>query len=257
MSETACGACRDGTALEFDITMAFQPIVDLASREIFSHEALVRGADGAGAFSVLSRITEANRYVFDQACRVKAIELAARLDAGPRININFMPNAVYEAATCLRQTLAAARRVGLPLERIVFEVTEGEQVRDKAHLKSILTEYRRQGFKTAIDDFGAGYSGLNLLAEFQPDIIKIDMELTRSIDSDRVRRSIVKGIMSVCRDLDIDVIAEGVETQGEVDALTDLGIFKLQGYFFAKPVFEGLAALPSFALPAEETAPLA
>lgn len=96
------------------------------------------------------------------------------------------------------------------------------------------------GFKTAIDDFGAGHSGLNLLAEFQPDCIKLDMALTRNIDKDRVRRAIVRGIMGTCRELKMEVIAEGVETQGECLALQDEGITIFQGYLFAKPGFEHL-----------------
>ena len=241
---SGCGACAEGNTLDFAFTMAFQPIVDLQAGRIYSHEALVRGTDGAGAASILSRVNEDNRYAFDQACRVRAIEWAAKLGITERVNINFMPNAVYEAENCIRKTLSTAKRCNFPIDRLVFEVTEGEEVTDKLHLATILAEYRRQGFKTAIDDFGAGYAGLNLLAEFQPDIIKLDMELTRKINADRVRRSIVRGIMVVCEELDLDVIAEGIETLDEMQALADLGITKFQGYFFAKPVFEGLASVP-------------
>lgn len=160
-------------------------IIDLRDRSLYAYEALVRGTDGSGAASVLARVNDQNRYAFDQACRVKAVELAARLGMPCRLSINFLPNAVYRAATCIRATLAAARRFGFPTERIIFEITESEQLVDKAHLKEIIEEYQRQKFMTAIDDFGAGYSGLNLLAEFQPDIIKLDMALVRGIDTDR------------------------------------------------------------------------
>src|SRR5690606_9191292 len=107
----------------------------------------------------------------------KAIELAARLfprdGALPRLSINFLPNAVYEPAACLRATLGAARKNDFPREAIMFEFTENEEVRDTAHLRAIITEYRRQGFTTALDDFGAGFAGLGLLADFQPDLIKL------------------------------------------------------------------------------------
>ncbi|WP_197540132.1 EAL domain-containing protein [Azospirillum sp. B510] len=233
--------------------MAFQLIVDVANGGVWAHEALVRGVQGQGAGWVLDQVTDATRYAFDQSCRVKAIELAASLPMnGARLSINFLPNAVYKAETCIRTTLAAARRTGFPTNRIIFEVTEGERVADRDHLKSIFDEYRRQGFMTAIDDFGSGYSGLNLLAEFQPDIIKLDMELTRNIDTERARRSIVKAILSVCEDLDIIPIAEGVETLDEARTLRDLGVGLMQGYLFARPAFEALVAEPDLAVPARQ-----
>ncbi|CAO3419449.1 EAL domain-containing protein [Azospirillum doebereinerae] len=225
--------------------MAFQPIVDLAAQGVWAHEALVRGVEGQGAGWVLGQVNEGNRYAFDQSCRVKAIELAASLPMnGARLSINFLPNAVYKAEACIQATLAAARRTGFPTDRIIFEVTENERIVDHDHLKSIFTEYKRQGFLTAIDDFGSGYSGLNLLAEFQPDIIKLDMELTRGIDSDRPRRSIVKAILTVCDDLGIIPVAEGVETVDEARALRDLGVTLMQGYLFAKPAFQAVVNDP-------------
>ncbi len=108
------------------------------------------------------------------------------------------------------------------------------------HLTAIFKEYKRIGFTTAIDDFGAGYSGLNLLAEFQPDYIKLDMALTRNIDKDRVRRTIVHGILETCRELKLGVIAEGIETAEECLVLQDEGVALFQGYLFAKPGFQHL-----------------
>ena len=94
------------------------------------------------------------------------------------------------------------------------------------------------GFKTALDDFGAGYAGLNLLASFQPDIIKIDMELIRNIDASKSRQAIVKAVTRMCEELEVVVVAEGVETQSERDALLNFGINLFQGYFFCKPAFK-------------------
>lgn len=223
--------------------MAFQPIVDVRSREVFAYEALVRGLDGSGAPHILSQLNDDNRYQFDQACRVKAVRLAAQLEMSCYVSINFLPNAVYEPAACIRATLEAAQEHQFPSHRLIFEITENERVVDKNHLKRILEEYRRRGFKTSIDDFGAGYSGLNLLAEFQPDIIKIDMELVRDIDTNRVRQAIVQGILGVCEALSIEVIAEGVETLAEYRTLRAMGIYYFQGFLFAKPAFEQLPAI--------------
>ncbi len=237
---SGCKNCSDDEPLCFDFTMAFQPIIDIRTREMYAYEALVRGTEGQGAGWVLDQITEDNRYRFDQDCRSKAVELAARLEIPCLLSINFLPNAVYQAATCIRATLDAAQRFNFPADRIIFEVTEAEELTDKNHLKSIFTEYKRQGFKTAIDDFGAGYSGLNLLAEFQPDILKLDMALVRNLHQDPVREAIVKGVLGVCDALNIQVIAEGIETVEEMRRLRDMGVYLFQGFLLARPAFEAL-----------------
>ncbi|MBE7218978.1 MAG: EAL domain-containing protein [Caulobacteraceae bacterium] len=235
--------------------MAFQPIVELATGEIWAHEALVRGVNGEGALSVLSQVDERSRYAFDQQCRMKAISLAARLRLpadGARLSINFLPNAVYEPQACIQLTLATARATGFPLDRLIFEFTEEERA-DPEHLGRIISSYRSMGFATAIDDFGAGYSGLTLLARFQPDIVKLDMELVRDIDREPVKRTLVRHILAACADLNIQLLAEGIETADESAALADLGATLQQGYLFAKPAFEALAR-PSLAAPAPAAA---
>ncbi|MGI3904113.1 MAG: EAL domain-containing protein [Janthinobacterium lividum] len=225
-------------------SMAFQPIVDTASGKVFAHEALVRGTDGEGAYTVLSAVDDANRYAFDQQCRVKAIELASKLglaNDGALLSINFIPNAVYEPHACIRLTLAAATRTGFPLDKMIFEFTESQKL-DTAHLLNILKTYKEIGFKTAIDDFGAGYAGLQLLAKFQPDIVKIDMDLIRAIDVEPVKRSILRHTLNMLEDLGILAVCEGVETLGELRALQDIGANLIQGYLLARPAFQSLAA---------------
>lgn len=244
-----CAQCRDTEALGFSFTMAFQPIVDVRERRLFAYEALVRGPDQDSAASILAKVTDQNRYRFDQACRVRAIELASRLGLQQipdcKLSINFLPNAVYRPETCIRATLEAAQQFDFPLERLMFEVTEVEQIEDPSHLKRIFDEYSKRGFTTAIDDFGAGYSGLNLLASFQPHIIKLDMALTRNIHADVVRQAIVAGIIQVALRLNIEVIAEGIESADERAVLIELGVRYMQGFLFARPGFECLVE-PSF-----------
>lgn len=241
MSQIRCQGCRGGAQLPFRFTMAFQPIVDLARDRVWGYEALVRGIDGQGADHILGQVDEGNRYKFDQACRVKALKLAGSLfgSAHTKLSINFMPNAVYEPAACIRATLEAAHKVGFARERIMFEFTENERM-DVAHIQRIVAEYRKQGFLTALDDFGSGYSGLNLLARFQPDLIKLDMDLIRGVDSSSARQTIVASIASMARLLGTLVIAEGVETEKELSALRAAGIDLFQGYLFAKPAIESL-----------------
>lgn len=234
-----CGACRADVALPA-FTMAFQPIVDLETGGVYANEALVRPIGGGSAADVLRQINEQNRYSFDQACRVKAIELAARLGMQSILSINFLPNAVYQPAACLQKTFEAAERARFPLHHLMFEVTENEPSRDPGHLRSIFKEYKRHGMITAIDDFGAGHSGLNMLADFQPDVVKIDMALTRNIHLDRVRTSITRSIVSLCQDLSMSVVVEGVETLEEAVAMRNLGVRLFQGYLFARPAVEQL-----------------
>ncbi len=241
-----CGECLQGVDLGFDFTMAFQPIVNINTRSIFAYEALVRGLNQEPAGLILEKVNQSNRYRFDQACRVKAIKLAAQLKMSCYLSINFLPNAVYRPELCIRTTLEAADQYGFPVDRIIFEITEGERVDDQAHLREIISYYGERGFKTAIDDFGAGYSGLNLLAEFQTDLLKLDMALIRNIEADPIRQAIVKGILHVCQDLGIRPIAEGVETAAELASLQTMGIELVQGYYFAKPAFEALA-VPTWA----------
>jgi EAL domain-containing protein (putative c-di-GMP-specific phosphodiesterase class I) len=238
-----CARCRDLAPLAFDFAFAYQPIVDFHSRSIFAHEALVRGINGESAASVLARVNDDNRYRFDQACRVKAVKGAAELGMRESLSINFLPNAVYQPEACIRSTFAAADKYKFPRERIIFEVVEGENISDRAHLINIFQEYQRFGFKTAIDDFGAGYAGLNLLAEFQPDIIKIDMELVRDIDASRPKQAIVEGIVHIGSELRIRVLAEGVETRGERDFLLKSGVSLMQGYFFCRPAFQAIGEI--------------
>jgi len=221
--------------------MAFQPIVDVAARRIYGYEALVRGPDGQGASSVLSQINAENRYAFDQACRVKAIEQAAALGLDRKLSINFLPNAVYEPKACIRATLAAASRVNFPLDLITFEITEDERIHDTKHLQGIINEYRRHGFRVALDDFGSEYAGLTILSALHVDAIKLDIALVRDIDRDERQRAITTGMIRVCQDLNIDVVAEGVERAEELAVLREVGVRYVQGYLFARPSLDKLA----------------
>lgn len=242
-SANDCLDCGRGARVGFDFEYAFQPIVNVETGVVFAHEALVRGPGGESAASVLAQVTEDNRYRFDQACRVKAIKGAAELGITEHVSINFLPNAIYKPELCIRTTLAAAKAHGFPVERIIFEVTEGERVDDGPWFAQILREYKRIGFKTAIDDFGAGYAGLRLLVDFQPDLIKIDMDLIRGVAASAPRQAVIKHLTRLCEDMRIEVIAEGVETPSERDFLLDVGIQLMQGYLFAKPAFKARAAV--------------
>lgn len=240
-----CAGCRDGAELPFEFKMAFQPIVDVMEHRVWGYEALVRGPNGEGAHSVLGQLTDDQLYRFDQAARVMAIETAGKLfdDPQARLSINFMPNAVYEPRACIQQSLAAARRANFPAENLMFEFTENERMSDPAHVENIVRAYKALGFWTALDDFGAGYAGLSLLARLQPNLIKIDMELLRGIDASHPKQVIVSALAAIARELDITLLAEGVESEAELITLRAAGIRLFQGYYFAKPGFMSLPAV--------------
>jgi EAL domain-containing protein (putative c-di-GMP-specific phosphodiesterase class I) len=235
-----CVACRESPSI-FPFTMAFQPIVDLQKRRIDGYEALVRGPGAEGAAYVLNQVHAQNIYAFDQACRVKAIEMAARLGMDRQLSINFLPNAVYDPRACIQTTLQAATRSGFRLDRLTFEILESETIVDTGHLQSIIAEYRKQGFKIALDDFGTGYSDLARLGELRPDILKIDGALAKDCDQDPYRLAILAGILRIGAELGIKVVVEGVEREAEVDALRSVGARFIQGYYFARPLFEAIA----------------
>jgi len=241
-TETRADASPPG--FDSGFTMAFQPIVDLARREIFAHEALVRGLAGEGAYEVLGRVGPQHRFAFHEACRVKAIEMAAALGMVSRLSLNVVPNDIAGQAECFRTAMTAARRCNFPINHLMFEITEGERVEDLPGLAAAFRTFKRYGFTSAIDDFGAAYAGFELLAAFQPDVVKIDMSLVRDIHIDPVRLTIVKGFVATCDELKIKVIAEGVEVADEVHVLRALGVDLFQGFLFARP---GIAILPEVA----------
>ncbi|CAN7713624.1 MULTISPECIES: EAL domain-containing protein [unclassified Variovorax] len=233
-----------GSRIGPDFTIAFQPIVDLEQRDIFAHDALVRGIHGEGAFEVLGKVQARHRFAFHEACRVRSIEMASMLGMRSRLSLNVVPNDIARPAECFHTAIRTAERVGFPVDRLMFEITEGEPFKDLRELAATFETFERFGFISAIDDFGAAYAGFELLAAFQPDIVKIDMSFIRDIHLSAVRFTIVKGFVATCDELQIKVIAEGVETRQEVDSLRSLGVKLFQGYLFARP---GIAMLPNVA----------
>lgn len=234
--------------------MAFQPIVDVRRRSIFAYEALVRGTEQESATDILGQVTDETRSAFDQSCRIKAMILAQQLgiaEQGALLSVNFMPGVNYSAADCFQRTMQAAEWTGFPLSSLMFEISEMESLKNTERLRAVAAEYRRHGLTIALDDFGAGNSGLNLLADIDVQVIKLDGRLVRGIDSQPRAAEIVRSTTSMARRLGIHIVAECVETRAEVDVLLDCGINLMQGYLFAKPTFE---SIPEITWPQEHCA---
>lgn len=176
------------------------------------------------------------------AGQINAIETAAKLGCKAFLNINFLPNAVYNPETCIKATIEAADLYGFDLTKLIFEVTEGEQIPDKDHLNRIFRSYSKRGFQTAIDDYGAGYATLDWLMELRPDILKLDMQLIRNIDQHLAKQFIVEQTIAQCELQGTKVLAEGIESKAELEYLSSAGIRYFQGYYFAKPQLEYFVA---------------
>ena len=174
------------------------------------------------------------------------MRLAARLGIPCDLNLNLVPHGFHADRDCLASTLDAAIEFNFFPERLVVEVTEGEVLGNQERFTDLMDVYRGLGMRLAIDDFGSVYSGLNLLADFQPDQIKLDKNLARGISGRGPRQAVVRGIMQVCRDLEIGLIAEGIETPDEFHWCCDVGVTLFQGFLFGRPGFE---LLPPVHLP--------
>ena len=210
-------------------TYAFQPIVDVAEKSVFAYETLRRKK--TAELSIPMRFEEVPE---------QALALASQLGINSYVNFNLSPTSLEKSKSLVGKTIAVIDEYGLAAQKLVIEITETEAVQDIKQFKYLVDDFRANGIKIAIDDFGAGYSGLNLLANFQPDMVKLDMQLVRDIQSHGPRQSIVRAIHQVCFELGIDLIAEGVETLDEYHWLRAAEIDLHQGYLFAKPAIEAL-----------------
>ena len=203
---------------------------------------MVRGPQNESADIILGAILPEELATFDEECRKAALTIARGLGITCDLNLNLLPQGFRADRDCLASTLDTAIEQGFAPEQLVMEVTEGEVLGNQDRFTELIGIYRSLGMRVAVDDFGAGYSGLNMLADFQPDQIKLDKNLVRGIHSLGPRQAIVRAILQVCRDLGIELVAEGIESEDEFSWLLDEGVSLFQGYLFARPAFEALPA---------------
>jgi EAL domain-containing protein (putative c-di-GMP-specific phosphodiesterase class I) len=219
----------------------FQPVFT-GELSLWGYECLVRGRDADGGLVTPDRLIAWAReddllFYFDRVCRETHVHNAARADVpgDARFLLNFLPTTIYEPAVCLRTTFKAINEVGLDHGRIIFEVVETERVEDAAKLRQILDFYRASGFGVALDDLGTGHSGLLLLAELEPDLIKLDRELVGRVDSTRIHRSICQSVIDLGKEEGKLVLAEGVETAAQFEVLKAMGADLFQGFYLGRP----------------------
>lgn len=247
-------------ALEDDwLFSLFHPIVHAHTGEVFAHEALIRARHpqtgetiGAGPI-IEASIRLGMQHVLDQQARKAAIRNAASLRMpGTRLFINFMPNTIYDPEICLRTTMETAQECGTDLSSLVFEVVETENIPDMKRLLTILDYYRSRGVGTAVDDMGAGFSSLEYLTALRPDYVKLDRDLVVRAEHNSSARQTMDLIVAQAKQLGILVIAEGIETEGQMRLCQEAGTDFLQGFLFARPANppETVRPLPQTACPA-------
>jgi len=224
----------------------FQPIMKGNGVDVFGYEGLIRGIDAAGNIippNILFRQARQIDLLFnlDKAAREKVIEVAAKRNIDKHLFINFLPTAIYKPELCLKTTNAAISQYGLKPENITFEVVETERVKDFNHLNDILSFYKKQGYQTALDDVGTGYSNIKTIQKLKPNLIKIDRSIVENIQNSKAKQKLVKKYLDVCNQLNIKVLAEGIETKEEADFFISMNVDYLQGYYFGKPAKEFLS----------------
>lgn len=217
------------------VWMAYQPIVDVAARKVYAYEALLRTDEPTmqrpdvfiGAAERLDRIHELGRTVRSTVARsVPSVPLGAFLFVNVH-GLELTDEALFDGSNPL---VAHA-------PRIVLEITERVGI-DALGGPTRVEMLRKLGFSIAVDDLGAGYAALGALATLEPEIVKLDMSLVRDLDRHPTKRRVVGAIVTLCRELGSKVVAEGVETRGEYDALVDCGVELIQGYLLARPARE-------------------
>ena len=220
----------------------FQPIIEAKNSDVWGYECLMRGrrADNSlvGALQLLEWANQENlKFMLDRVCRETHLENAGKLNFGAdcRFLINFLPTAIYQPEFCLQTSLAAMRRSGLVARQVFFEVVETEKVADTEHLLRILDFYRRSGFGIALDDMGSGYAGLTMLADLQPDLVKIDREIVSKAVNSKSHLNVCASLVKLGHENKQLVLAEGVESEEEVFLMKSLGVDLFQGYYFGKP----------------------
>jgi len=223
--------------------IAFQPIVSWSHKSIFAYEALLRSREPAlphpgamlEAAERLGRLNDLGRKI-----RARAAEaFSQRPDDGALLFVNLHPADLSDRELRSHNSPLAALA-----HRVVLEITERQSLHGIPDARGSVTTLHDRGFRIAIDDLGAGYAGLESFAILEPQVAKLDMSLVRGIDQQPTKQAIVRTMIELCRELEITVIAEGIETAQERDALALLGCDLMQGYLFARPA-EGFPA-PKF-----------
>lgn len=213
--------------------MVYQPIVRWSTRSVYAHEALVRTSEKSVPHpGVLLDLAERLGTLDALGRRIRSI-VSEPLPKAPSDSLLFVNLHARDLQD--EELFSDNSELARISDRVVFEITERADLGGIDDPARRISDLKRLGFRVAVDDIGAGYAGLNSFVTLGPDLVKLDMTLVRDIDGDDLRQRLVASLVSLCRDMSIDVVAEGVETSAERAALVSLGCDLFQGYLFARP----------------------
>jgi diguanylate cyclase (GGDEF)-like protein len=223
-----------------ELELHYQPILDLATSRITCCEALVRwNHPTRGQVSPVEFIPLAERtglipditaWVLAEACRT-----ARGWPEDVRVAVNISPM-LLKRPDLLQSVMTALINSGLPAHRLELEITESVFMDDSDQSNTMLKALRRIGLRLALDDFGTGYSSLAYLHKYAFDKIKVDSSFVRSVEDSRTAQAIINAVISLARTLDVETVAEGVETASQLDHVRLLGCTAVQGFFLSMPI---------------------
>ncbi len=245
--------------LEDKLATLFQPVFELAGRKVLGYEALSRGPSGTAYHMPLRLFEIASQsdlvFELDRKCRRRALLAARDLPREALLFVNVFPSAMYDPEFQGPPLLRLLEDLGLRPERVVLEITEKYAIENYALFAEALGEFTRLGFQIAVDDVGAGYSGLEKIAHLNPRYLKLDRELIKDVDSSYIRREMARALKAFADRIGSTIIAEGIEREGELRALVDLGIDYGQGFLLGRPLAGAMPRLRAGPVRAEQPAP--
>ena len=221
------------------LSAVFQPIVDYREHGYFAFEGLIRGPAGTALHSPLDLFASAEQYELrprlEAACRETILHAFSRLKLPGRLFLNNSLEGLHDERLLTADGLEGLYRLGIHPSRIVIELTENQHIADYPGIRDLLTRYRANGFKIAIDDLGEGFANLRMWSEVQPDFVKIDRHFINGIATDRLKHHFVKAMQGLAESCSAQIVAEGIETESDLLAVRDLGIAYGQGYLIERP----------------------
>ena len=221
------------------LTPVFQPIVSLVDGKTYGYEALSRISKKELEMNIEELFQTAFKHnkswELETLCRGKALEQSVYMERGKKLFLNVNCNIIYDNTFREGFTKAYLQKFGLNSNDIIFEITERVSILDTHAFTSAVDHYQKQNYGIAIDDVGAGYSGLNIIANAKPDLIKLDMNMIRDVHKDETKQMLIKALSEFGKNAGILVIAEGIETEAELDTLIGLGVGYGQGFYLGFP----------------------
>jgi len=224
---------------ERQIRTVFQPIISLRNGTVYGYEALSRGPQDSPLHEPELLFDCAEEYgkmwELELLCRSTAIEAVSQLEEPIKLFLNVNPQIMYDEKFRVGFTKEFLNSYHIDPHNIIIEITEKGSVNNVPDFIRIVEHYKKQGYKIAIDDAGAGYSGLNLISDIHPHFLKLDMKLIHGIEKDTMKQALVKSLSEFASLTNISLIAEGIETKAELNKLIDIGVQYGQGFYLQKP----------------------